>query len=310
MTSKQPADYEAIIIGGGPAGLTAGLYLARARVRTMLVERGLMGGQIVNAHLVENYPGFPQGVSGAQLGELMSQQALKYGLTTLSAEVTGIELRGQSKVVKTAGGDLQAKALIIAGGSEPQKLGVRGEELLTGRGVSYCATCDGPLFRDETVAVVGGGNVAITDALALVTFVKKVIVIHRREELRASKVLQEKAFAEPKISFLWNTVVEEVTGEDRVQSLRLKDLKTNRSFDLKVAGAFICVGHKPNTGLVAGLMKLDPEGHIIADSQMRTEMPGIFAAGDLRQFSVRQVVAAAGDGAVAALSAEKFLRGL
>jgi thioredoxin reductase (NADPH) len=311
MTSISSAgDYDVIIVGGGPAGLTAGLYASRAGLATVLLEKAMIGGQVVDARLVENYPGFPQGVSGAELGDLMHQQAQNYGLHTINAEVLGLELREGYKTVNTAQGELRGKSVIVASGSERQKLGVAGEKLLMGQGVSYCATCDGPFFRDEVVVVVGGGDVALTEALALVAFAAKVVIIHRRDELRASTILRERAFAEPKISFLWSTVVEEILGDNKVRSLALREVKTGQFSNLEVSGVFICVGHKPNTGYLVNLLKLDSAGYIVTDGQMKTEVPGLFAAGDVRQNSARQVIAAAGDGATAALSAEKFLKGL
>ena len=300
-------DYEVVIIGGGPAGLTAGLYTSRARLNSLLLERGLVGGQIVNAELVENYPGFPEGISGVELGQLMHQQATKYGLKTITSEATGIELQGEQKIVKSTEGDFIAKAVIIAGGSERYKLGIPGEEKFTGKGVSYCATCDAAFFRDQPVAVVGGGNAAITEALHLTKFTSRVTVIHRRNQLRASRILQEKAFSEPKIEFLWDTVIEEIEGKNVVKRIRLRQVVTGEKSALDVAGIFISVGLKPNTDYLKGILPLDASGHIITNDKMETEIPGIFAAGDIRYNSARQLVTAAGDGATAAIYAEKFL---
>ena len=300
-------DYEVVIIGGGPAGLTAGLYASRARLKSLLLEKGLVGGQIVNAELVENYPGFPEGISGVELGQLMHQQATKYGLKTITSEVTGIELQGEQKIVKSTEGDFIAKAVIIAGGSERYKLGVPGEEEFVGKGVSYCATCDAAFFRDQPVAVVGGGNAAITEALHLTKFASRVTVIHRRNQLRASRILQEKAFSEPKIEFLWDTVVEEIEGKNVVKRIRLRQVVTGGKSALDVAGIFISVGLKPNTDYLKGILPLDASGHIITNDKMETKIPGIFAAGDIRYNSARQLVTAAGDGATAAIYAEKFL---
>ena len=300
-------EYEVVIIGGGPAGLTAGLYTARARLKSLLVEKGLVGGQIVNAELVENYPGFPEGISGYDLTQLIHRQATKFGLETLTAEVAGIELSGEQKIVKTNEGDLVAKAVIIASGSERQKLGVPGEREFTGRGVSYCATCDGAFFEERPIAVVGGGNAAIYEALQLSKWASKVTVIHRRQQLRATRILQERAFAEPKIEFLWDTVVEEIEGENAVKRLRLRDLTTGRKSALDVAGVFVSIGFKPNTDYFKGVIPLDAAGYIITNDKMETEIPGILAAGDIRSNSIRQVVAAAGDGATAAIYAERFI---
>lgn len=302
-------EYDVVIIGGGPAGLTAGLYASRARLSSLLIEKAAAGGYIVNAGLVENYPGFPQGISGLELAESMNKQAAKYGLETLLAEVNGLELRGKQKVVKTTEGDIVAKAVIIAGGSDRVKLGVPGEEEFTGKGVAYCAICDAAFYRDLSVAVAGGGNAALNEALELSKFASRVTVIHRRQELRAVRILQERAFAEPKIEFLWNTVVEAIEGEDVVKRLRLRNVLTGEKSVLAISGIFVAIGFKPNTDYLKGILSLDATGAIITNEKMETEAPGIFAAGDIRSGSIRQVIAAAGDGAVAAIYAERFIIG-
>jgi len=299
--------YEVVIIGGGPAGLSAGIYTARARLSSLLIERGLIGGQVANAELVENYPGFPEGISGYDLTELMQRQATKFGLEILTAEVTGVELSGEQKIVKTSEGDFVVKAMIIASGSEWIKLGIPGEKEFTGKGVSYCAICDGAFFADQTVAVVGGGNAAITEAFSLTKFASKVIVIHRRQELRATRIVQEEAFAEPKIEFLWNTVVEEIEGGEVVKRLRLRNVITGEKSSLDVAGIFIAIGFKPNTNYLKSTLSLDATGHVMTNEKMETEIPGIFAAGDVRSSSIRQIIAAVGDGATAAIYAERFI---
>ncbi len=300
-------EYEVVIIGGGPAGLTAGLYTARAALKSLLVEKGLVGGQIANAEWVDNYPGFPDGVGGIELGNLMSQQATKYGLEIITAEVTGLELKKERKVVKTTGGDFAARALIIAGGSIRQKLNVPGEKKFTGRGVSYCATCDAFFFRGKSIAVVGGGNAAVTEALHLAKFASKVTVIHRRRELRATPVVQRKAFAEPKIEFLWDTVIEEIEGGDSVERVRLKNVKTGQDSAIEIDGVFVSIGLKPDTDYLKGVLPLDEAGYIITNEKMETAVPGVFAAGDIRHNSPRQVIAAAGDGATAAIYAGQFI---
>ena len=299
--------YDIIIIGGGPAGLTAGLYASRANLNSLLIEKGLVGGQISTAEKVDNYPGFPDGIDGFELTDLMHRQATKYGLKTIIAEVATIKPQEKQIVIKTTEGDYTARALIIASGSDRQKLGIPGEKEFTGKGVAYCATCDAAFFRDVPVVVVGGGNAAITEALHLAKFASKVTIIHRRDKLRASAVLQEKAFSEPKIDFIWNSVVEEIEGEDTVKRIKLRQVKTGEKSTMEIAGVFVAVGLKPNTDYLKGILKLDAGGYVITDDKMGTNVPGIFAAGDARHNSARQAITAAGDGATAAFYAEKFL---
>jgi len=299
--------YEVIIIGGGPGGLTAGLYTSRAGLKTLLVERGVFGGQIVNAQRVDNYPGFPDGISGFELASLMHQQAIKYGLETITAEATGLK-SGHTYGVLTNEGNFEAGAIIIAAGSQYVKLGVAGEEKLLGHGVSYCATCDGFLFRNLDVAVVGGGDTAITDALELSQHASNVYVIHRRDQLRAGQVLRQQAFAQPKLKFVWDTVVEDITGEGMVSGVRLRNVKTGKISTLRVEGVFVAVGLKPNSQCFDDIVDLDETEHIITDDLMVTSVPGIFAVGDIRRNSARQVTSAVGDGATAAMSAFKYLR--
>lgn len=301
------SDSDVIIIGGGPAGLSAGLYTSRAGFKTLLIEKAMIGGQITNAELVENYPGFTDGISGFDLVDSIHRQATKFGLETVSAEVTGVELGERNKLIHTSEGDYTARAVIIAGGAELQRLGVPREEEMTGKGVSYCATCDGAFFRDKVAAVIGGGDSAVEEAILLTRFVSKVIVIHRRDQLRASQTAQQRAFANAKIEFLWNTVVEGITGDDRVTGLKVRNVKTSQTSTIEVAAAFIYVGQKPNTGYLEGILPLDEEGRIVTNERMETEVSGVFAAGDIRSHSARQVITAAGDGATAALSAEKYL---
>ncbi len=308
--NKSPKKYDVIIIGGGPAGLCAGVYAARARLKNILIERGAVGGQILNTEWVENYPGFPDGVSGLDLTAAMHKQAEKFGLETLLADVTGVKLTGKQKTVETSGGSFAAKAVIIAIGLERQKLGVPGEAEYAGKGVSYCATCDGAFFRDKPVVVVGGGNVAITEALELTKFASKITVIHRRDELRATKILQERALAEPKIKILWDSVVDEITGDTFVEKVKVSNVKTKKKSTLNVAGVFMGVGFKANTDFLKGALELDKNNSIVTDAQMATSVRGVFAAGDIRSGSVRQVIAATGDGAVAAINADRYIAGL
>jgi thioredoxin reductase (NADPH) len=299
--------YEVIIIGGGPAGLTAGLYTSRAGLNSLLIERGIFGGQIVNARQVVNYPGFPEGISGFELASLMHEQAIKYGLETINATVTAIKPGGNYSVI-TNDGNFEAEAVIIAAGSEYRKLEVPGEEELLGRGVSYCATCDGFLFRNLDVAVVGGGDTAITDALELSEHASKVYIVHRRDQLRAGQILQQKALAQPKLEPVWNAVVEEIIGDNKVSGLSLRNVKTGKITKLEVAGVFVAIGFEPNSQSFADVVELDENGLIKTNELMATSAPGIFAVGDIRKNSSRQVAGAVGDGATAALSAFKYLR--
>ena len=301
------ARYEVVIIGGGPAGLTAGLYAARAGLKTAALEKGMFGGQIVNAHKVENYPGFPDGISGFDLVSLMHQQATRYGLEIINVEATGIKA-GKPHSVFTADGNFEANAVIIAAGSEYTKLGVDGEKEFVGRGVSYCATCDGAFFKDREVAVIGGGDTAITDALELTQHASKIYVIHRRDQLRASQVLQQRAFDQPKMKFLWDSIVEKVSGAAMVTELKLKNMKTGEKSTLPVSGVFVAIGLKPNSQNFANVVKVDEAGQIIVDQSMATCVPGIFAIGDIRNNSARQVSTAVGDGATAAINAFKYIR--
>lgn len=301
-------NFDVIIIGGGPAGLTAGIYTSRARLNTLLIEKLMVGGQIATADVVENFPGFPEGINGMELTQRMHEQAEKFGVRTVMGEVMGLDIKGQLKTVKTSEGDFTARAVIIAGGSIRTKLGAPGEAEYAGRGVSYCATCDGAFFKDKTVAVVGGGNVAISEAMHLTTFANKVIVIHRRDQLRADRILQERVLADPRIEVRWDSVVTAIKGKDFVNELALKNIKTGAESTLPVDGVFISVGLKPETDYLKGVILLDEAGNIITTERMETEVPGIFAAGDIRHNAGRQAICAAGDGATAAINAEKYLR--
>ena len=299
--------YQAIIIGGGPAGLTAGLYLARSRFDTLLIEKGIVGGQITNAERVENYPGFPKGVSGIELGQLIHEQATGYGLETLLAEVTEVAPDQKHNLVNTSEGNFVAESIIIASGAQFRRLEVPGEGKYVGRGVSYCATCDGPLFKGKPLAVIGGGDSAVTEALYLTKFASSVKLIHRRSQLRAGKIFEERATAEPKIEFIWDTVVTQIEGDAVVRKLTLKNTRNDRISVLEVSGVFVAIGSRPNSTQWQGVLPLDEEGYIITNELMETKIPGIFAAGDVRHNSARQVITAAGDGATAAISAARFL---
>jgi thioredoxin reductase (NADPH) len=299
--------YEVIIVGGGPAGLTAGLYSSRAGLTSILIEKGIFGGQITYAEHVENFTGFPQGISGQELGEKMHEQARKHGLKILTAEVTGLEMQGEMKLVKTTEGDYTGRTVIMAGGAVRRKLGVEGETRLTGRGVSYCAVCDSAFFRDQRVAVVGGGDTAITEALHLAKFASNITIIHRRDQLRAGHVLQEKLRSEPKIDFLWDTTVTAIEGADMVERIKLLNVKTGQGAEMEVSGVFVSVGTNPDTEYVKTILPLDESGYIITNEKMETPVLGLFAAGDIRHNSARQAITAAGDGATAAIYAQKYL---
>ena len=299
--------YEVIIVGGGPAGLTAGLYSSRAGLTSILIEKGIFGGQITYAEHVENFTGFPEGISGQELGEKMHEQARKHGLKTLTAEVTGLEMQGAMKLVKTTEGDYTGRTVIMAGGAVRRKLGVEGETRLTGRGVSYCAVCDSAFFRDQRVVIVGGGDTAITEALHLAKFASNITIIHRRDQLRAGHVLQEKLRSEPKIDFLWDTTVTAIEGADMVERIKLLNVKTGQGAEMEVSGVFVSVGTNPDTEYVKTILPLDESGYIITNEKMETPVPGLFAAGDIRHNSARQAITAAGDGATAAIYAQKYL---
>lgn len=301
------SDYQVVIVGGGPAGLTAGLYCARARLATLLCEKGIIGGQITNAERVENYPGFPQGISGVDLGQLIHEQARRCGLEIMSGDVTGAVPDRRNHLLRSSEGDLRAESIIIASGSRYRQLGVPGEDTFVGKGVSYCATCDGPLFRDRAVAVIGGGDAAITEALYLSRFASSVKVIHRRDHLRASRIVQERVMAEPGIELVWDSVVTEITGDGAVRQVSLKSTKDGRMSVLELAGVFVAIGSVPNSAEWRDVLPLDEGGYIITDEAMETELPGVFAAGDIRRSSARQAITAAGDGATAAISADRFL---
>ncbi|MFN3974322.1 MAG: thioredoxin-disulfide reductase [Dehalococcoidia bacterium] len=300
--------YDVIIIGGGAAGLSAAIYTSRAQLKTLVVEKLGCGGQILNTDIIENYPGFPEGVKGPLLAQALEEQARKFGTEILYDVVERVEVQGHPKVVHTSSAPLTAKALILATGGEHNKLGVPGEEEFAGRGVSYCATCDGNFFTGQPVVVVGGGDAAIDEGLYLTRMVEKVTVVHRRDQLRASKILQQRAFANPKMEFKWSTVVQEIQGNGTVERVLLKDLKTGQVYPFPTKGVFIYIGFHAATGFLKGSgVPMDPAGHIITNIRMETAIPGVFACGDVRQFSDRQLGSAVGDGITAALSAYRYI---
>jgi len=298
--------YEAIIIGGGPAGLTAGLYLSRARIKTALIESALCGGQMWYSELVENYPGIPEGIEGNKLSDLFKQQAVKFGLKIIEDEVVRVV---PGACVETAGGKkYEAIGIIIATGAGQKKLGVPGEKELTGRGVSYCATCDGPLFRDKEVVVVGGGDTAVQEAVFLTKFCKKVYLVHRRDRLRATKIIQERALSlKDKLEPVWNGTVKEIKGSSRVETVVIEDVKKKTKSEIRCDGVFIFAGVLPNTGFLNGVVDTDKQGYIITDEDMKTSVDGIYACGDARGKLLRQIVTACGEGATAAFACQHYI---
>jgi thioredoxin reductase (NADPH) len=307
-TEDTKKDHDLVIIGGGPGGLTAAMYAGRSRLSCLVIERMANGGQIIVTDWVDNYPGLYEGISGFDLGRRFEEHAKKFGAEFAYEEVT--ELRdgpGTIKEIVTTGGIYRAQAVIISTGAKPRKLDVPGETEFTGRGVSYCATCDAAFFKGKTVAVVGGGDTAVQEALYLTKFVEKVHLVHRRHELRATKVIQEEALRHPKIVPVWDTVVTTINGSKSVESLRLRNVKTGEESDLAVNGIFIFVGIEPQTGFLKGYVELDETGYVLVDMKMQTSRPGVFAAGDAIHQMLRQVVTAAGEGALAAFAAEDYI---
>ena len=299
--------YDVAVIGAGPAGLTAALYAARARLSTVVVEKMFPGGQAALTDIIENYPGFTEGISGIQLADAMKRQAERFGAEFTNGDVERIEKNDDLFTVFLKGESIKAKTVILAAGAQPRKLGVKGEKEFTGRGISYCATCDGAFYKDKPIAVVGGGDTAIQEALYLTRFASEIYVIHRRDQLRATKVLQERAFKNEKIKFVWDSVVKEIKGEGTVDEVVVENVKTGKLDSLRVDGIFIAIGHIPNTDFVMDLVQLNEQGYVITDAYMATNVPGIFAAGDMRQKDLRQVVTAVSDGAIAAVEAGKYL---
>ncbi len=302
--------YDVIIVGAGPAGLTAGIYAGRAGMSALILERVFPGGQIARAHIVENYPGFPDGVEGVELGIRFKEHAERHGAVIESAEVTGYSLDGEIKKVFTSDKTYEAKTVILAMGAAYKTLGLYSEKRFLGTGVSYCATCDGPFFRGKDVVVVGGGDTAIEDALYLANFVNRVYVVHRRDELRAQMALQKAARQNERIEFVWNSEVDTITGDTMVTGVRVRNNKTQEMRLIPCSGVFIAIGTVPHTEEVKSQVKTDAFGYIVTDSGMRTNLPGVFAAGDIVAKPLRQVVTAAADGAIAIYSAQEYLRTL
>ncbi len=301
-------EFDIAVIGGGGAGLTAAIYTSRARRSTVVFERLVTGGQIATTDAVENFPGFPQGVNGFDLAQLMLRQAEKFGTQMVFEGVESLtRARDDRFLLRTETGKYRAKAVIVTAGADYNRLGVPGETEFVGRGVSYCATCDAAFFQGQEVAVVGGGDAALDEGLFVTRYASKVHIIHRRDQLRASAVLRERAFANPRMDFTWDTVVERIEGKDQVERLGLRNVKTGETSEIPVSAVFIFIGQTPNTHLLKGLVKLDKGGHALTDLSMGTTVPGLFVAGDLRTQSARQLVSACGDGATAAISAEHYL---
>jgi len=297
-----------IIIGSGPAGLSAAIYAARGNLRPLVLTGQEIGGQIALTNEVENYPGFPEGITGPELVQLMQKQAEKFGARVEVDTVTQVDLQTHPFELKTINGaTYQANALIIATGASPRRLNVPGERELTGRGVSYCATCDGFFFRNKEIAVVGGGDSALQEALFLTKFASRVHIIHRRDQLRAQKILQDRARANDKIQFVWNSVVKEIKGSGKVEALVLENVQTRIQSELPVQGVFVYIGHLPNTALFKGQLEMDEEGYLKVDARLHTNIPGVFAAGESHDHIFRQAVISAGYGTMAELEAEKWL---
>ncbi|QER42636.1 thioredoxin-disulfide reductase [Thermodesulfobacterium sp. TA1] len=303
--------YDLIIVGGGPAGLTSYLYAQRGLLNTLLVEKNFLGGQVVLTDQIENYPGFPEGISGFELIEKMVKQVEKLGLNLVQKEVVKIEkIENQNLIFKiwfSDGTYTLSYAVILALGASPKRLGIPGEKEFIGKGVSFCATCDGPFFKDEVIAVVGGGDSALKEALTLTKFVKKVFLIHRRDKFRAEPYLQKLVLQNPKIEILWNSTVEAIEGNQKVEKIKVLNKLTGEKIFLEVAGIFIFIGYEPNTFWLKGLVEVDPEGFILTDKAMQTSQQGVFACGDCVSKPFRQIIIACGEGALAALSAKEYI---
>jgi thioredoxin reductase (NADPH) len=305
-----PWDYDLIIIGGGPAGLTAAIYAGRARLKTLLLEKLIHGGQMMTTDLVENYPGFPDGITGFELSDRMRKQAERFGTEFRNQNVLQLQPGAPVHTVVLEEGQLTAAAIIVATGARYKRLGVPGEDRLTGRGVSFCATCDGALYRDQEIAMIGGGDNALTETLFLERFAKKIHVVHRRQQFRAAKYLQERIFAMDKVQIHWDSEVAEFQGQDELQAIKLRNVKTLETKVLPLAGVFIAIGMVANSAWLKDLLPLDEWGFIFSDIIMGTDIPGIFAAGDVRSKLERQITTAVGDGTIAAIAVERYLEEL
>lgn len=303
----EPEEVKVLVLGSGPAGYSAALYAARAELQPVLLTGNELGGQAALTYTIENYPGFPDGVGGSELGELFQKQAERFGARIVMDTATSVDLSRRPFRVQSYNGEYLAHALIIATGATPNHLNVPGEAELTGRGVSYCATCDGWFFKDKKVVVVGGGDSALEEGLFVTRYANSVTIIHRRDELRAGAILQKRARENPKVNFIWNTVVTEIIGDGAVRSVRLRDVKTGAEREFETDGVFIFIGHTPNSEIFKGQLDIDERGYIKVDPLMRTNVPGVYAAGEVADPHFRQVVTSAGMGAAAAMQAIKFL---
>lgn len=299
--------YDVIIIGSGPAGFTAGIYTSRAKLKTLIISGSLPGGQLMTTSEVENYPGFPNGIFGPELMMNMRQQAERFATTIIDDEVLKVDFKKRPFLISTHSETYEGRAILLCTGASPRKLGIDGEQEFGGRGVSYCATCDGPFFKGEEIAVIGGGDTAIEEATFLTKFGKAVKIIHRRDFLRASKILQEKAFENSKIQFVWNNVVTRIAGNKKIESIDVKNLTTGKTQNLSVGGLFVAIGHEPNTSIFKDQLELDDKGYVVLKENTKTSVEGVFAAGDVHDYRYRQAVTAAGFGCMAALDVEKWL---
>lgn len=306
-SEKKKTKYDVIIIGAGPAGYTAGIYCSRARHDTLILSGILPGGQLVNTTEVENYPGFENGIMGPDLMITMRKQTERMGTTIIDDEVVDVDFRHKPFKILTASEEYECRAVIIATGASPRKLGLKGETTFGGRGVSYCATCDGPFFRNQELIVACGGDSAIEEATFLTKFASKVHIVHRRDQLKASKVMQERAFSNTKINFHWNSEIVDISGDQKVQKATLKDTKTGKSTTLDVGGIFVAIGHTPNTKIFENQIELDPQGYIALKDHTKTNVSGVFAAGDVHDHRYRQAITAAGFGCMAAIDVDRYL---
>ena len=300
-------NFDVILIGGGCAALASAIYTCRAELKTLILERKYVGGQVVVTTDVDNYPGFPEGIQGPELTSRMEKQALRFGTEIRNEEVSKINVNGFNKTVTTDSGVYEAPIVILAMGADPRKLEVPGEAEFTGKGVSYCGTCDGPFYRDKEVVVAGGGNSAITEAIYITRFVKKLTIIHRRETLRAEKILQNEAMENPKIDFIWNSVIKTISGKEKVEEVVISNIENNKEKILPCGGVFVFVGNQPNTGFLGDMFSIDAGSHIETNKDMETSIEGIFAIGDVRKYSYRQIATAVGEGVTAAIAAQHKL---